>query len=364
MKQYVIALDQGTTSSRAIIFDRQLRIVAQAQTEFPQLFPQPGWVEHDPMELYSSQYGAMMEAYSRANISAAEIAAIGITNQRETTLLWDRETGEPIANAIVWQCRRTADQCLRIQSDAALSSYIREVTGLPVDAYFSATKIQWLLEHVPGARERAEAGRLCFGTVDSWLIWKLTGGAVHVTDDTNASRTMLYNIHTRAVGRPAVRDLWDSHVHPARGAVLRLRLWPRNPRRRAHPHRRCRRRPAGGSLRSGLPPPRAGQKYIRHRLFPFDAHRAYSGREPSRPDYHAGRHAAGRDWLRAGGQRLHRRFGHPMAAGRDAPDPSEPPTPRRWPGRSPTPAASILCPPSRGWARPTGTCTPGAPSWG
>ena len=197
MKRYLIALDQGTTSSRAIVFDREFRILSQAQIEFPQLYPHPGWVEHDPMELFISQYNAMMEAYLKSGVPAAEIAAIGITNQRESTLVWNRRTGQPVFNAIVWQCRRTADRCRRLQEEPGFVQAVRETTGLPIDAYFSATKIQWILEHVPGARAMAEDGELCFGTVDSWLIWKLTGGARHVTDHTNASRTMLYNIHTR-----------------------------------------------------------------------------------------------------------------------------------------------------------------------
>ena len=197
MKRYLIALDQGTTSSRAIVFDREFRILSQAQIEFPQLYPHPGWVEHDPMELFISQYNAMMEAYLKSGVPAAEIAAIGITNQRESTLVWNRRTGQPVFNAIVWQCRRTADRCRRLQEEPGFVQAVRETTGLPIDAYFSATKIQWILENVPGARAMAENGELCFGTVDSWLIWKLTGGARHVTDHTNASRTMLYNIHTR-----------------------------------------------------------------------------------------------------------------------------------------------------------------------
>ncbi len=197
MKQYIIALDQGTTSSRAIIFDRDLQIIAQAQNEFPQYYPQPGWVEHDPLEIYASQYSAMTAAFSKANISASDVAAIGLTNQRETTMLWDRKTGAPLANAIVWQCRRTAELCSALQAEPGLETLVRTTTGLPIDAYFSATKIMWLLDHIPGARARAEAGEICFGTVDSWLIWKFSGGTLHATDHTNASRTMLYNIHTR-----------------------------------------------------------------------------------------------------------------------------------------------------------------------
>ena len=194
-KQYIIALDQGTTSSRAIIFDRDQRIVKVAQKEFRQIYPKAGWVEHDPMEIYSSQYGVLMEALAQSDIAPEEIAAIGITNQRETTILWDRQTGRPIYNAIVWQCRRTAELCRQLEEEG-WGDYIRENTGLLIDAYFSATKIKWILDNVPGAKQKAQAGQLLFGTVDSWLIWKLTGGKVHVTDYTNASRTMLFNIRT------------------------------------------------------------------------------------------------------------------------------------------------------------------------
>ncbi len=202
-KQYVIALDQGTTSSRAIIFDRGQNIVGLAQKEFTQHYPKPGWVEHDPMEIYSSQYGVLIEVLAKSGIDPREIAAIGITNQRETTVVWEKETGRPVCNAIVWQCRRTAPICQELLADGELTGYIKESTGLLVDAYFSATKLKWILDTVPGARERAERGELLFGTVDTWLIWKLTGGKAHVTDYTNASRTMLYNI----------RELcWDKRI--------------------------------------------------------------------------------------------------------------------------------------------------------
>ncbi|MBC3937498.1 glycerol kinase [Anaerotruncus massiliensis (ex Liu et al. 2021)] len=195
MGNYVLALDQGTTSSRAILFDREQNIVGMAQKEFTQFYPKEGWVEHDPMEIYSSQYAVMMEVIAQSGVDVREISAIGITNQRETTILWDKSTGRPVYNAIVWQCRRTAD-IIDDLGARGLSGYIREATGLVPDAYFSGTKIKWILDHVEGARERAERGEILFGTVDSWLIWKLTGGAVHVTDYTNASRTMIYNIRT------------------------------------------------------------------------------------------------------------------------------------------------------------------------
>ena len=213
MKQYVIALDQGTTSSRCIIFDKQQNIVSMAQREFTQHYPKPGWVEHDPMEIYSSQYGVLMEVLAQSGIAPEQIAGIGITNQRETTIVWDKETGRPVYNAIVWQCRRTARLCEELKKDEAFLNSVREKTGLLVDAYFSGTKIKWILDNVEGAREKAEAGRLLFGTVDSWLIWKLTGGKVHVTDATNASRTMLYNI----------RDLcWDKEICDRLGIPMQM----------------------------------------------------------------------------------------------------------------------------------------------
>ena len=194
MGKYILALDQGTTSSRAILFDKKQNIIGIAQKEFTQFYPRQGWVEHDPQEIYSSQYAVMMEVIAQTGIDPAEIAGIGITNQRETTIVWDKNTGRAIYNAIVWQCRRTADIIDRVVADGH-GDYIRSVTGLVPDAYFSASKIQWILDHVEGAREKAERGDLLFGTVDSWLLWKLTGGKVHATDYTNASRTMLYDIH-------------------------------------------------------------------------------------------------------------------------------------------------------------------------
>lgn len=195
MQHYLLALDQGTTSSRAILFDRAGQVAGVAQQEFPQIFPQPGWVEHDAGEIWRSQRAVAEQVLRRAGLQAGQIDALAITNQRETTVLWDRATGEPVANAIVWQDRRTAARCdaLRAQGRAGM---IQRKTGLVLDAYFSGTKLQWLLDHVPGARERARKGELAFGTIDSWLIWKLTGGRRHVTDASNASRTLLFNIHT------------------------------------------------------------------------------------------------------------------------------------------------------------------------
>ncbi len=202
MTKYIMALDQGTTSSRCILFDKAGSICSMAQKEFTQIYPRPGWVEHNPMEIWSSQLAVATEAMAMLGVGAEQIAAIGITNQRETTLLWDKNTGEPVYNAIVWQCRRTADRIDRLKEDG-FDRVIREKTGLIPDAYFSASKIAWILEHVPGAREKAEKGELLFGTVDTWLIWNLTRGAAHVTDYTNASRTMLYDIH---------KMCWDQEI--------------------------------------------------------------------------------------------------------------------------------------------------------
>jgi glycerol kinase len=201
-QQYILALDQGTTSSRAILFDRQGRATAVAQHEFEQIYPQPGWVEHRPEDIWASQLNAAHVVLREADVKADQIAAIGITNQRETTIIWDRETGEPIYNAIVWQCRRTAEDCDRMRAEG-LASLFQQRTGLVLDAYFSGTKVRWLLDHVPGARDLAARGRLAFGTVDSWLIWKLTEGRIHATDPSNASRTLLFNIE---------RGEWDDEL--------------------------------------------------------------------------------------------------------------------------------------------------------
>ena len=206
MQQYIAALDQGTTSSRCIIFDWELNIVSSCQKEFPQFFPQSGWVEQRPADIYISQYSVLLEAILSAGIKPEQIAGIGITNQRETTIVWDKHTGTPVCNAIVWQCRRTSDICEDLKA-RGLSDYIQQNTGLLIDAYFSGTKIKWILDHVEGAREKAERGDLLFGTVDTWLIWKFTEGKVHITDYTNASRTMLYNIRTLEWDDTLLREL-------------------------------------------------------------------------------------------------------------------------------------------------------------
>lgn len=206
LKKYIIALDQGTTSSRAIIFDKNLNIIGKAQKEFTQIFPQPGWVEHNAMEIWASQRSVLTEVIAQSGISLKDVAAIGITNQRETVIVWDKNTGEPIYNAIVWQCRRTAEICEELKS-RGLENYIKENTGLIIDAYFSGTKVKWILDNVKGAREKAEKGELIFGTVDTWLVWKLTGGKVHVTDFTNASRTMLFNIKKLKWDKKILKEL-------------------------------------------------------------------------------------------------------------------------------------------------------------
>lgn len=193
MKKYILALDQGTTSSRAILFDRQGQIVGKAQKEITQHYPQPGWIEHDPMEIWGTQSGVLREVLETKGITPFEIAAIGITNQRETLVVWDKETGKPVHNAIVWQCRRTAEICKELK-DEGFEPYIKENTGLILDPYFSGTKLKWILDHVEGARARAKKGKLLFGTIDTWLVWNLTRGRVHVTDYSNASRTLLFNI--------------------------------------------------------------------------------------------------------------------------------------------------------------------------
>ncbi len=194
--KYVVALDQGTTSSRAVVLDHDANIVSVAQREFTQIYPESGWVEHDPLEIYATQSSTLVEALGKKGIRSDQVAAIGITNQRETTIVWNKETGEPVYNAIVWQCRRTADICAQLKSIDGFEEYIRENTGLLLDPYFSGTKVKWILDNVEGARELAQQGKLLFGTVDTWLVWKMTQGRVHVTDYTNASRTLMFNINS------------------------------------------------------------------------------------------------------------------------------------------------------------------------
>ena len=206
MKKYIMALDAGTTSNRCILFDEKGKMCSVAQREFTQYFPQPGWVEHDADEIWASQLGVAVEAMNMIGASAHDIAAIGITNQRETAIVWDKNTGVPVYHAIVWQCRRTAETCDALKEKGLTEKY-KQKTGLVIDAYFSATKVKWILDNVPGARQRAENGELLFGTVETWLIWKLTKGAVHVTDYSNASRTMLFNINTLEWDEEILADL-------------------------------------------------------------------------------------------------------------------------------------------------------------
>ena len=287
----VVALDQGTTSSRAIVFDQAGTILAVARKEFTQHFPNPAWVEHDAEEIWRSQSDVAARAVATAGVSTSDIAAVGIANQRETALLWDRQSGVPIHKAIVWQDRRTADACDRLRAEGHHDA-IQAKTGLIVDAYFSGTKIAWLLDNVDGARARAERGELAFGTIDTWLIWKLTGGHLHITDASNASRTLLYNIHENhwdpdllallnipASVLPDVRPSSDVYgevttIDELAGAVGELE-------REARDDLGNRWRPAGGSLRPGLSVAGDGQEHLWHRMFHALEHRP--GRETFRP---------------------------------------------------------------------------------
>ena len=295
MAGYVIALDQGTTSSRCILFDRQGTPRSAAQKEFRQIYPKPGWVEHDPMELWSSQLSVMLEAMGKIGARYSDIAAIGITNQRETTVVWDKQTGQPVYNAIVWQCRRTAEAIEHLKQ-SPMGETIRAKTGLIPDAYFSGSKLAWILDHVEGARDRAERGELLFGTVDSWLIWNLTHGEVHVTDCTNASRTMLFDIH---------RTCWDQEI-------LDYFRIPRAMLPQVRP---------SSCIYGYTSPDVTGGKIPiagAHRLFLADAHGRKSGALPARPaDYHC-RHRRDQDPVRPGGQRVCGGGGGPVAPGRDA----------------------------------------------
>ena len=310
MGKYVMALDAGTTSNRCILFNKKGEIVSVAQKEFTQYFPKPGWVEHNADEIWSTQLGVAVEAMSKIGASSEDIAALGITNQRETAIVWDKKTGEPVCNAIVWQCRRTAEYCDQLK-EKGYTEMIRKKTGLIIDAYFSATKIKWILDHVEGARERAERGELLFGTVETWLIWKLTKGKVHVTDYSNASRTMLFNINTLEWDEEILNLLDIPSSMLSQGYAVQLYLW--NDRQllfwRADSDRRSGRRPAVRTVRAGLFPSGSGEKYVRDRLLPFDEYRGKAcvfGKRAG--DYHRmgagrkGRICAGRFYL-CGGSR-------------------------------------------------------------
>ena len=274
MAKYIMALDAGTTSNRCILFNEQGEMCSVAQKEFTQYFPQPGWVEHDANEIWSTQIEVAQRAMANIGATAADIAAIGITNQRETTIVWDRRTGEPVCRAIVWQCRRTSAYCDELKEKGLVEEF-RGKTGLVIDAYFSGTKLRWILENVPGVRARAERGELLFGTVETWLIWKLTGGKAHVTDYSNASRTMLFNINTLRWDDEilAELDIPKCMLPEVEAQQLHLRRGAGAVFRRAHPHRGGGRRPAGGAVRPDLLPARRGQKHLRHRLFHADEYR-------------------------------------------------------------------------------------------
>ena len=250
---FVLAIDQGTTSSRAIVFRSDISIAATAQQEFPQHFPASGWVEHEPEDIWTSTVKVCRDALEKAALKAKDIAAIGITNQRETTVVWDRATGQAVHRAIVWQDRRTADICARLKSEGHEPA-ISAKTGLIIDPYFSGTKVAWILDHVPGARERAGRGELMFGTVDCYLLWRLTAGRVHATDATNASRTLLFNIHTGEWDDELAEALAGTALDAPRGEGLlrKIRRQRREPVRRCNRHIRHRRRPAGRDHRPGL----------------------------------------------------------------------------------------------------------------
>ena len=273
MANYVMALDAGTTSNRCILFNERGEICSSAQKEFRQYFPQPGWVEHDANEIWSTQLGVAVEAMSKIGAEAADIAAIGITNQRETTIVWDKITGEPVYHAIVWQCRRTSEYCDSLK-EKGLTDKFREKTGLVIDAYFSGTKLKWILDHVEGARERAERGELLFGTVETWLIWKLTRGAVHVTDYSNASRTMLFNIRTLQ---------WDAEIAGSKTFQFRIRGGGSPVLRRSDSDIRGSRGSAGRAVRPDLLSCGGSQEYIWDGLFFTDEYRGAAGLFEERP---------------------------------------------------------------------------------
>ncbi|BBI72817.2 hypothetical protein HAALTHF_24470n [Vreelandella aquamarina] len=274
-KKYILSFDQGTTSCRAILFDRDAQIVGIAQKEFRQHYPTPGWVEHDAMEIWGSQMGVAREVLETQGIKPSEVAAIGITNQRETTVVWDRHTGKPVYNAIVWQDRRTAALCDELKA-RGLEDYIRETTGLVADAYFSGTKIRWILDNVEGAREKAERGDLLFGTMDTWLVWNLTRGERHVTDCSNASRTLLYNIRTLEWDQRMLEELDIPASMLPEVRPFQRGLWKYGGRDVwwcPCTYRRYRRGSAVGPVWSSLLREGNGQEHLRHRLFPADEHR-------------------------------------------------------------------------------------------
>ncbi len=315
---YLLALDQGTSSSRAIVFNDQGHIVSLAQQEFPQIYPQPGWVEHDPLAIWHSQRDTAQKALAQCQLNAADIRAVGITNQRETTVLWHRQTGVPLHNAIVWQDRRTEALCQQWREQGA-EPLVQQRTGLRLDPYFSATKLRWLLDHIPGARAQAQAGELAFGTVDTWLIWQLTSGKRHVTDISNASRTLLLNIHTGQWDDEllALFDIPRAVLPEVLPSVADFGQLQSGLLGRAGPgYRRRGGRPAIGPARASLFAGRRGQEHLWHRLFHAHAHGPHGPAQHQRP-HHYLRHATaafGIARIRAGRQRLHGRSGGAMAA--------------------------------------------------
>ncbi len=318
---FLLALDQGTSSSRSIVFDRSGQIVSMAQREFRQIFPQPGWVEHDPREIWDSQLATAREALDKAGARAQAIEALGITNQRETTLVWNRRSGAPIHNAIVWQDRRSEPICAEMR-ERGLEPMIQERTGLRIDAYFSGTKLKWILDHVPDAREQARRGELAFGTVDSWLVWQLTGGAVHATDVSNASRTMLFNVRENRWDETLLQAARHSGGAAARGVSLQPCLRPRAARRagplapRQLAIARHRRRPAGRVVRPGLLQGRAREEHLWHRLLHADAYRRAVPHLRQRPGDHQRGPAHVDAGVRARRQRIHCRRRGAVAARR------------------------------------------------
>ena len=307
-----MALDAGTTSNRCILFDQKGQIVSLAQKEFTQRFPKPGWVEHDANEIWSTMLGVAVEAMQKAGASYEDIAAIGITNQRETTIVWDKKTGEPVYNAIVWQCRRTSEYCDSLM-ERGLVDRFREKTGLVIDAYFSATKLKWILDEVPGVRERAERGDLYFGTVETWLIWKMTKGKVHVTDYTNASRTMLFNIHTLKWDEDILKEL---NIPLCMLPEVRPSSCVYGETASTYFDSDCGSsgRPAGGAVRPDLLCAGRSEKYIRHGLLPADEHGRKAGFFNTRSCYHDCMGYRGQDYVCARGIHFCRWSRNPVAA--------------------------------------------------
>jgi glycerol kinase len=368
MNGYVIALDQGTTSSRAIVFDALGNPVTVAQYPFPQIYPHPGWVEHDPMTILHTEIQAAGSAFEKSGLSPTDIAGIGVTNQRETTIVWDKNTGEPVYNAIVWQCRRTAPICDKLL-DAGMEMYIKDTTGLLIDAYFSGTKIKWILDNVPGARERAERGELLFGNVDSWLIWNLTGGKAHVSDYSNCSRTMLFNIDKLAWDEDICKELgipMSMLPQPVPSSMVYGTVAPGVKGLEALagvPVCGSAGDQAAALLGQGCIEPGQAKNTYGTGCFTLMNTGALSPRSVSGL-------VTSVAWS-IGGKTTYALEGSVFNAGssiqwlRDEVGSSAPPgSATCWPRACPTTAECTWSPRSRAWARRAGTCTPGAPSWG